>query len=138
MNMARFLFAATVVFLLGGSLLLAQQAEMSFFITSKGPGRGADLGGLAGADRHCQMLAEAAGAGSRSWRAYLSTSPSRGGGSLVDWNWVGDCPDHHWLVEKPLWPGCLQRFLDPDNLYSGAGFRLPVHAAPSPGGPGVL
>ncbi len=60
------------------------------------------------------------------------------GGSLVDWNWVGDCTDHHWLVEKPLWPGCLQRFLDPDNLHGGAGFRLPVHAAPSPGGPGVL
>ena len=60
------------------------------------------------------------------------------GGSLVDWNWVGDCPDHHWLVEKPLWSGCLQRFLDPDDLYGGAGFRLPVHAAPLPGGPGVL
>ena len=40
--------------------------------------------------------------------------------------------------KKPLWPGCLQRFLDPDNLYGGAGFRLPAHAAPSPGGPGVL
>ncbi len=44
-------------------------ANMSFFITSAGPGNGADLGGLAGADRHCQSLAQAAGAGSRTWRA---------------------------------------------------------------------
>jgi len=46
---------------------------MSFFITSAGPGKGADLGGLAGADRHCQALAAAAGAGNKTWRAYLST-----------------------------------------------------------------
>lgn len=48
-------------------------AGMSFFITSVGPGKGADLGGLEGADRHCQALAKAAGAGGREWRAYLST-----------------------------------------------------------------
>jgi hypothetical protein len=47
---------------------------MSFFVTSKGPGNGADLGGLTGADRHCQALAESAGAGNKTWRAYLSTS----------------------------------------------------------------
>jgi hypothetical protein len=47
---------------------------MSFFVTSKGPGNGADLGGLTGADRHCQSLAQAAGAGNKTWRAYLSTS----------------------------------------------------------------
>jgi hypothetical protein len=46
---------------------------MSFFITSVGPGNGGDLGGLAGADAHCQALAEAAGAGEKTWRAYLST-----------------------------------------------------------------
>jgi hypothetical protein len=46
---------------------------MSFFITSAGPGKGGDLGGLEGADRHCQSLAAAAGAGNRTWRAYLST-----------------------------------------------------------------
>jgi hypothetical protein len=45
---------------------------MSFFITSVGSGNGADLGGLAGADAHCQVLAEAVGAGDREWRAYLS------------------------------------------------------------------
>jgi hypothetical protein len=47
---------------------------MSFFVTSANPGRGADFGGLAGADRYCQSLATAAGAGARSWRAYLSTT----------------------------------------------------------------
>lgn len=52
---------------------LAQQNDTSFFVTSIGSGRGADLGGLQGADRHCQALAKAAGAGSKNWRAYLST-----------------------------------------------------------------
>ncbi len=46
---------------------------MSFFVTSAGPGDGANLGGLGGADAHCQKLAAAAGAGDRTWRAYLST-----------------------------------------------------------------
>jgi hypothetical protein len=47
---------------------------MSFFITSQGPGDGANLGGLAGADRQCMILAEAAGVTGKTWRAYLSTS----------------------------------------------------------------
>ena len=51
----------------------AQQANMSFFVTSVGEGKGADLGGLAGADKHCQDLAKAAGAGGKTWHAYLST-----------------------------------------------------------------
>lgn len=50
--------------------------SMTFFITSTGSGKGADLGGLAGADGHCQALATAAGSGDRTWRAYLSTSPT--------------------------------------------------------------
>jgi hypothetical protein len=49
---------------------------MGFFVTSAGSGKGADLGGLAGADAHCQKLAAAAGAGGRTWRAYLSVSPT--------------------------------------------------------------
>ena len=56
----------------------AQQGEMSFFVTSAGPGSGADLGGLEGADRHCQELAQAVGAGDRTWRAYLSTQGADG------------------------------------------------------------
>ncbi|MDB5809340.1 MAG: hypothetical protein JWN94_1462 [Betaproteobacteria bacterium] len=51
-----------------------QQNRMSFFVTSVGSGKGADLGGIAGADHHCQTLAQAAGAGNRTWRAYLSTT----------------------------------------------------------------
>jgi hypothetical protein len=55
----------------------APQQPMSFFVTSKGLGDGANLGGLAGADRHCQNLAATAGAGSRIWRAYLSAAPAQ-------------------------------------------------------------
>ena len=62
-----------------GSLLLAASAgadepgKMSFFVTSAGPGNGANLEGLSGADAHCQKLAKSVGADSRTWRAYLST-----------------------------------------------------------------
>ena len=56
----------------------AQPAAMTFFLTSTGSGKGADYGGLAGADQHCQTLAAAAGAGSKTWRAYLSTTASGG------------------------------------------------------------
>lgn len=55
-----------------------QAAEMSFFVTSAGSGKGADLGGLAGADALCQQLATTAGAGGRTWRAYLSTQAANG------------------------------------------------------------
>ena len=51
----------------------AQQNQMTFFVTSVGSGNGGNLGGLAGADKQCQTLAAAAGAGNRTWRAYLST-----------------------------------------------------------------
>ena len=56
----------------------AQGNSLSFFITSTNPGKGADLGGLAGADAHCAALAKAAGAGNRVWRAYLSTTGADG------------------------------------------------------------
>ena len=56
----------------GGTM--AQQADMSFFVTSVGSGKGADFGGLAGADKHCQTLAAAVGAGGKTWHAYLSAS----------------------------------------------------------------
>lgn len=54
---------------------------MGFFVTSAGSGKGADLGGLAGADAHCQKLAAAAGAGNRTWRAYLSVAPTFASGN---------------------------------------------------------
>ena len=52
----------------------AQQNNMSFFVTSVGSGKGGDLGGLAGADAHCQQLAAAVGAGNKTWHAYMSTN----------------------------------------------------------------
>src|SRR6266436_2621001 len=52
----------------------AQQASMTFFVTSVGKGNGADLGGLEGADAHCAALAKAAGAKATNWHAYLSTT----------------------------------------------------------------
>ena len=54
----------------------ATSQQMTFFVTSAGPGNGANLGGLAGADAHCQKLASAAGAANRTWRAYLSANPA--------------------------------------------------------------
>src|SRR5258705_8739713 len=72
----RYSLLASAVLLLGvSSGAQAQQVpqapNMSFFVTSAGPGKGGDLGGLAGADAHCQTLATTAGAGNKAWRAYL-------------------------------------------------------------------
>lgn len=71
--------------LVSGCATTAPTGPMGFFITSVGSGKGADLGGLAGADAHCQKLATAAGAGGRTWRAYLSVPPvlPQGGSPLV-------------------------------------------------------
>lgn len=63
-----------LILVAGAMVANAQDSDMSFFLTSVGPGDGANLGGLAGADAHCQSLAEAAGAGHKTWRAYLSTT----------------------------------------------------------------
>jgi hypothetical protein len=73
-------FVAVILALFGMRLGTAQdqKAPMSFFVTSQGPGNGANLGGLAGADAYCQKLATAAGAGSGNWRAYLSISAADG------------------------------------------------------------
>ena len=68
--------AATAATLLAACASTPSTGPMGFFITSAGSGKGADLGGLAGADAICQRLAGAAGAGSRTWRAYLSVPPA--------------------------------------------------------------
>lgn len=74
--------AVTIVVAACGAVLLSQEKKqaqpMSFFVTSAGPGDGANLGGIEGADRHCQRLAAAVGAGNRTWRAYLSASAADG------------------------------------------------------------
>ena len=71
---------------------LAQDEPLGFFITSVGPGNGGDLGGLEGADAQCQTLAEAAGAGDRTWRAYLSTQASGGQAAVNARDRIGEGP----------------------------------------------
>ena len=68
---------------------------MSFFVTSVGSGNGADLGGLAGADRHCQSLAQKAGAGGSTWRAYLSTQGKDGAPTVNARDRIGKGPWHN-------------------------------------------
>jgi hypothetical protein len=79
-NTTHFSLVATVALLLLSSdaNLQERQNNMTFFVTSAGSGKGADLDGLAGADRHCQLLAQAVGAGSPNWHAYLSASAADG------------------------------------------------------------
>ena len=85
---------AACVMLFCGVPASAQQTNMSFFVTSAGPGKGADLGGLAGADRHCQQLASAVGAGAKTWHAYLST---QGAGAVNARDRIGTGP---WVNAK--------------------------------------
>jgi hypothetical protein len=76
---------------------LAQTAAtpMSFFITSSNPGKGADLGGIDGADKHCHALAQAAGAGQKTWRAYLSTAGVDGKPAVHARDRIGSGPWHN-------------------------------------------
>jgi len=71
---------------------LPQAPNMSFFVTGNGPGKGADLGGIEGADRHCQTLAERHGAGGKTWRAYLSTQPADGKPAVNARDRIGNGP----------------------------------------------
>jgi hypothetical protein len=70
----------------------AQQANMTFFVTSVGKGNGADLGGIAGADAHCQALATAAGSTRTGWRAYLSTTAPGGDAGVNARDRIGNGP----------------------------------------------
>src|SRR4051795_12384331 len=81
-GITQFCMPAALLLVGPGACAMERQAQadngMSFFITSVGAGQGADLGGLEGADRHCQQLAQSAGAGGRTWHAYLSTQAADG------------------------------------------------------------
>ncbi|MEO8370804.1 MAG: lectin [Candidatus Solibacter sp.] len=107
----------TLGMLLLGATLYAQvpapqkqaPAPMTFFVTSVGAGNGANLGGLAGADAHCQKLAAAAGAGDRTWRAYLSTSAVDGKSAVNARDRIGKGP---WANAKGA---VIAR--DPGNLH---------------------
>jgi hypothetical protein len=91
-------FAIAAIFV-GGALAQQPAAPpkqppqpMSFFVTSVGAGKGADLGGLAGADAHCQKLAEGAGAGNKTWHAYLSTQAANGQPAVNARDRIGNGP----------------------------------------------
>lgn len=90
MRMGSAIVASAVLLSLGGSVGgQAQQAQVSFFVTSVGSGKGGDLGGLAGADQHCQMLAQKAGSSGKTWHAYLST---QGAGAVNARDRIGPGP----------------------------------------------
>ena len=74
----KYLSALTLMMGIGTPAFSQVQEPMSFFVTSVGPGDGANLGGLAGADAHCATLADAAGSNNTNWRAYLSQAPGSG------------------------------------------------------------
>jgi hypothetical protein len=83
--------AAAALLALAG-VAQAQQSSMTFFVTSVGPGNGGDLGGLEGADAHCQKLAAAAGAGDKTWRAYLSSNTPANGQAVNARDRIGKGP----------------------------------------------
>jgi hypothetical protein len=85
-------------------------ANATFFVTSVGPGKGADLGGLAGADAHCQALAGAVGAGNKTWHAYLSTNQAAPGGAVNARDRIGKGP---WINSKGV-----EIAKDVDDLHS--------------------
>jgi len=87
MNKAILAAAAAALFV-GAPAALAQDAPMSFFVTSTGLGDGANLGGLAGADAHCQQLAEAAGSTGQTWMAYLSAEGTNARDRIGSGPWV--------------------------------------------------
>lgn len=89
------LLATTLILVVALNYSRAQDEgplEMGFFVTSVGPGDGGNLGGLDGADAHCQALAEKAGAGHRTWRAYLSTQATDSEPAVNARDRIGDGP----------------------------------------------
>ncbi len=112
MSKVKFISAAIMVFTLGLLPIFAQNADpqMSFFIVSSGPGNGADLGGLAGADGRCQMLARSVGVGNRTWRAYLSATASGGQAAVNARDRIGSGPWYN--------PRGVQIARDIDDLHS--------------------
>jgi hypothetical protein len=91
-NALRLWATATLLGLGLTAAVQAQQAGMTFFVTSAGKGNGADLGGLEGADAHCQALAKAAGATKTNWRAYLSTTAGGGDAGVNARDRIGKGP----------------------------------------------
>ena len=89
------LAGAVIAGAIGAGTTAQQTNPMTFFITSVGPGDGGNLGGLAGADKHCQTLAQAAGAGGRTWHAYLSTQAADSQAAVNARDRIGAGPWHN-------------------------------------------
>src|SRR6185436_19716927 len=85
-------FAVAAISVTASAPAQAQSTDTSFFLTSNGVGNGGNLGGLAGADNHCQTLAQAAGAGGKTWRAYLSTQAADGAQAVNARDRIGSGP----------------------------------------------
>jgi hypothetical protein len=96
-----------------GSMTGSSQNRMSFFVTSANPGKGADFGGLAGADAYCQSLASQAGAGGKTWRAYLSTSATAGSPAVNARDRIGKGPWFNARGEQIA--GSVEDLHGPDN-----------------------
>jgi hypothetical protein len=88
----KFYMMAAPLLLLAAVPVQAQQANMTFFVASTPIGNGGNLGGLAGADNQCQTLAQAAGAGAKTWRAYLSTQAADGNPAINARDRIGNGP----------------------------------------------
>ena len=110
MKRMQFLWIVMTLAIMIAHPAFAQDAKMSFFLVSEGPGNGADLGGLEGADRHCQMLAESAGAGSKTWRAYLSATASGNQAAVNARDRIGSGPWYNFAGVRVA--------QDVDNLHS--------------------
>jgi hypothetical protein len=104
-------FLAAMAAALCGGPAQAQQAPMTFFVTSVGKGNGADLGGLEGADAHCLSLAKAAGSTLTNWRAYLSTTLPGGDAGVNARDRIGNGP---WY--KPSFATVGSRIVDPCRM----------------------
>src|SRR5215213_6160719 len=85
-------FALAAISVIAAASAQAQSADTSFFVTSTPIGNGGNLGGLAGADNQCQTLAQAAGAGAKTWRAYLSTQAADGKPAVNARDRIGNGP----------------------------------------------
>src|SRR4026209_1511922 len=108
----------------------AQQNQMSFFVSSAGSGNGANLGGLAGADKICQTLAAAAGAGGRTWRAYLSAAAAAGQPAVNARDRIGKGP---WMNVKGVVVAKSVADLHSDANNLGGETSLTEKGTPVPG-----
>ena len=112
----------------------SDQPQMSFFVTSVGSGKGANLGGVRGADAHCQMLANAAGASAKTWHAYLSITDLNGKGAINARDRIGPGP---WFNAKGIRIARDVQDLHSDSNNVSAATTLTEKGQPLPTEPNV-